>query len=383
MYDIKTIHEGELPAMSAILNVKMNNKPIYDIVFENDFDLLAAKITELGFQDKKMAIITDSNVEPLYAETIVSLLQPISSDVFVVSFEAGEAHKNMETVQAILTSLVEHRMGRKDLVVALGGGVVGDVAGFCASIYMRGIDVIQIPTTLLAQVDSSIGGKTGVDFNSYKNMVGAFKMPRLVYINTATLSTLPERQYYSGMAEVLKYGLIMDSSFYEWLISRMYEIHDKDPATLEEMIEHSCACKQRIVERDPFEDGDRALLNFGHTIGHAIEKFKNFEFLHGECVALGCVAAAFISWKKEKLSMEEYYEIRDMFVPFNLPITITDLDPDEILRLTKSDKKADNGSIKFILLKRVGKAYIDKTVSDDDILKGIAEIHFTDEDAKA
>ena len=365
--------------MSKMLTVNMNRKPIYDILIENDFSKLDEKVKELGYEGVKAAIVTDKIVAPIYADAIKEALQGVFSDIFVYAFDAGESNKNMVTVQAILADFVEHKMNRHDLVIALGGGVVGDVAGFCASIYMRGIDVIQIPTTLLAQVDSSIGGKTGVDFLQYKNMVGAFKMPKLVYINTQTLSTLDDRQYYAGMAEVLKYGLIMDASFYEWLLSKLYEIHEKDADTLEEMIEHCCVCKQRIVERDPLENGDRALLNFGHTIGHAIEKYKDFTLLHGECVALGCVAAAYISWKREKLSMEEYYEIRDMFVPFNLPITIDDVDDETILNLTKSDKKADQNGIKFVLLKKVGKAYIDKTLTDEEILNGIKEIHFVED----
>ncbi|MBR1472153.1 MAG: 3-dehydroquinate synthase [Lachnospiraceae bacterium] len=365
--------------MSKLITVNMNRKPIYDIMIESDFAALPEKMKSLGYEKIKIAIVSDTLVAPIYAEQISELLRPLCSDIFVHAFPAGESHKNMDTVQEILKDFVEHHMNRHDLVVALGGGVVGDVAGFCASVYMRGIDVIQIPTTLLAQVDSSIGGKTGVDFLAYKNMVGAFKMPKLVYINTKTLDTLDERQYYAGMAEVLKYGLIMDASFYEWIISKMYEIHDKDAATIEEMVEHCCICKQRIVERDPLENGDRALLNLGHTIGHAIEKSKDFTLLHGECVALGIVAAAYISWKREKLSKDEYYEIRDMFVPFNLPISIDDIDDEEILRLTKSDKKADGGQIRFILLKKVGKAFIDKTLTDEEILNGIKEIHFVED----
>ena len=365
--------------MSEVLTINHNRKPIYDIIFTDSFEELSVKLDFLGFKGRSAALVTDTNVEPLYASAVAEEVGKVCDSCFIHAFPAGEANKTMDTVQEILADLVEHRMGRKDLIIALGGGVVGDVAGFAAAIYMRGIDVIQIPTTLLAQVDSSVGGKTGVDFKQYKNMVGAFKMPRLVYMNSKTLSSLDARQFYSGMAEVLKYGLIMDASFYEWILSKMYEIHDRDGAVLSEMVQHCCACKQRIVERDPFEEGDRALLNFGHTIGHAIEKYKNFELLHGECVALGSVAAAYISWKRGKLSMEEYYEIRDMFVPFKLPISIDDIEPEKILELTKSDKKASNGQIKFILLKKVGKAYIDTMTTDEEILAGIGEILFKED----
>ena len=236
---------------------------------------------------------------------------------------------------------------------------------------------------MLAQADSSIGGKTGVDFDGYKNMVGAFKMPRLVYMNLAALQTLEDRQYFAGFAEVMKHGLIKDAPFYEWLIENMYEICERDLTVLQEMMVRSCNVKRVVVEKDPTEQGDRALLNFGHTIGHAIEKARGFELYHGECVALGAVAAAYISWKRELLAMEEYYEIRDMFVPFYLPISVDKLDVQEILRLTKSDKKMESGQIKFVLLKKIGKAVIDRTVTDEEIVAAINEINFSEEDAHA
>ena len=252
------------------------------------------------------------------------------------------------------------------------------MAGFTASTYLRGIAFIQVPTTLLAQTDSSIGGKTGVDFKGYKNMIGAFYMPKLVYMNLNTLKSLDDRQYISGFAEVMKHGLIKDSDFYMWLIDNLYEICERDIDVLIEMVQKSCDIKRRVVEKDPKEKGDRALLNFGHTLGHAIEKYKNFELMHGECVALGCVAAAFISWKKDMLSMEEYYEIRDMFVPFGLPISVEDIDVDEVIKLTKSDKKADSDKIRFILLKKVGKAVIDTSVTDDEMREALNEILYVE-----
>ena len=245
-------------------------------------------------------------------------------------------------------------------------------------IYLKGIDFIQIPTTLLAQTDSSIGGKTGVDFDEYKNMVGAFHMPRLVYMNISTLNSLSGRQYASGFAEVMKHGLIKDTSFYTWLIENMYEIEDKDTDVVLEMVKRSCEIKKAVVEKDPTEKGDRALLNFGHTLGHAIEKAKGFSLAHGECVALGCVAAAFISWKKELISMEEYYEIRDMFVPFNLPISVEDVDIDDVIKLTKSDKKSDGNKIKFILLKKIGKAFIDTSVTEEEMRAALEEIIYVE-----
>ena len=367
--------------MAQRLPVLYNKKPCYDIVFHQSFDGLWEELAELGAADKRLCIVTDSTVDGLYAAQILKLLEGKCRKAVKYVFPAGEEHKNLDTVKDVYRFLIEEGFDRKDMLLALGGGVCGDLTGFVAATYLRGIDFVQIPTTLLAQADSSIGGKTGVDFDSYKNMVGAFKMPRLVYMNLSVLKTLEERQFYSGFAEVMKSALIKDAPFYEWLIENMYEICERDLNTLEEMVMRTCSIKKMVVEKDPTEQGDRALLNLGHTIGHAIEKYKNFELYHGECVALGTVAAAYISWKKEMLSMEEFYEIRDMFVPFYLPISVDDIDPQEILKLTKSDKKMEAGTIKFILLKKIGKAVIDRTVTDEEILAAVEEINFSEEDA--
>lgn len=364
------------------MTINYEKKPCYDIVYTKDFDLLLDELQAFNIADRRVAVIADTNTRKLFGETIVHILDGNCKKVILHAFPAGESNKTLDTVKEIYKILIDEKFDRKDLLLALGGGVVGDVTGFTAATYLRGIDFIQIPTTLIAQSDSSIGGKTGVDFDSYKNMVGAFYMPKLVYMNISTLKELDNRQFYAGFAEVMKHGLIKDAEFYEWLLDNMYEIHDRDLETLEEMVIRSCTVKKLVVEKDPTEKGDRALLNFGHTIGHAIEKYKNFEMLHGECIALGMVAAAYISWKHNWLSMEEYYEVRDMFVPFNLPISIDDIDPEQILTLTKSDKKMEAGQIKFVLLKKVGKAVIDKTITDEEIIEAIKEIYFSDEDAK-
>ena len=181
----------------------------------------------------------------------------------------------------------------------------------------------------------------------------------------------------------LKAGLLKDAGFYAWTINSLYEIHDKDPETIQKMVFESCRIKKEIVEADPYEKGERALLNLGHTLGHAIEKYMNFELLHGECVALGCVCAAYISWKRGMITDDDYYEVRDMFVPFNLPISIDDCDCDEVIRLTKNDKKAENGHVKFILLDKIGKAVIANDVTDDEMRAALTEINFTEEDRKA
>ncbi|NBJ91435.1 3-dehydroquinate synthase [Parablautia muri] len=365
--------------MDSRLNILYNKKPCYDIVFSTDFQGLVSELKGLEIENRRVCIVTDSHVAALYGDEILGLLEGQCKEKTLFSFPVGEENKTLETVKNIYTFLIEKKFDRKDLLLALGGGVVGDITGFTAATYLRGIDFVQVPTTLLAQADSGIGGKTGVDFDGYKNMVGAFYMPRLVYMNVSVLKTLDERQFFSGFAEIMKHGLIKDSIFYEWLLDKMYEICDRDVSTLQEMVERSCKIKKLVVEKDPTEKGERALLNFGHTIGHAIEKSKNFTLTHGECVALGAVAAAFISWKHEWISMDEYYEIRDMFVPFQLPISVENIDPQEILSLTKSDKKMENGSIKFILLKKIGKAVIDRTVTDEDILNALSEIHYVED----
>lgn len=304
--------------MSQKLEVLYNRKPCYDIVIEKEFQTLTEEISKLDTANRKLCIITDSIVGSIYLEEVTKLLEPICKKVISFTFQNGEERKNLTTVNDIYRFLIEQNFDRKDMLVALGGGVVGDMTGFVAATYLRGIDFIQVPTSLLAQLDSSIGGKTGVDFEQYKNMIGAFKMPKLVYINLHTLTTLDDRQFYNGFAEAMKHGLIRDAIYYEWMLSNMYEICERDLDVLEELVYKSCQIKKVIVEKDPTEQGDRALLNFGHTIGHAIEKYKNFTLQHGECVALGCVAAAYISWQKQLLSRDEYYEVRDMFVPFNL-----------------------------------------------------------------
>lgn len=360
--------------MAQRLPILYKSKPCYDIYITGDFADVRQEFAPFINQDSKVCIVTDSNVCGLYADVLMAELSEIAGKVDVYVIPAGEEHKTLDSVRDIYTFLIREKYGRRDCLVALGGGVVGDMTGYVAATYLRGVDYIQVPTTLLAQCDSSIGGKTGVDFDGYKNMVGAFKMPRLVYMNMSTLQTLEERQYFSGFAEVMKHGLIKDARFYTWLIDQMYEICERDMDVLEEMILRSCTVKKQVVEKDPTEQGERMLLNYGHTIGHAIEKARNFELYHGECVALGAVAAAYISWKREKISMEEYYEIRDMFVPFNLPITVEDIEPEEVLKLMKSDKKAHAGTVSFILLERIGKAVIDTTVSDGEILAAIREI---------
>lgn len=353
------------------LTVKREGLFDYKIVWEENFSQLPALLKDLEFSGRKACIVTDSNVEQLYLADVSEACREIFSKVTSFVFPAGEAQKNLDTVKNLYTHLIEEHFDRRDLLIALGGGVVGDLTGFAAATYLRGIDFIQIPTTLLAQVDSSIGGKTGVDFDQYKNMVGAFHHPRLVYMNMNTLKTLPDEQFSCGMGEVLKTALIRDEAFYGWVIVHMTEINDRVYPVLVKMIQKCCDIKRKIVEADPDEKGERAVLNLGHTIGHAIEKLKDFQMLHGQCVALGTVAAAYISFKRGNLSTEEFYEIRDMNVGFDLPMYFDGLNPEEILAATKSDKKMENGAIKFVLLDSMGHAVVDRTVTDEELLEAI------------
>ena len=360
--------------MSELITVHYNEKPIYDIAIEKDFSKLAMKVSELGISGRKLCIVTDSNVGELYVDEVKNELEKTGNAVFVYTFRAGEASKNLNTVEDVYEYLIINKFDRKDMIVALGGGVVGDLAGFTAATYLRGIDFIQVPTSLLAQVDSSIGGKTGVDFRAYKNMVGAFHQPRLVYMNLSVLGSLSERLFNSGFGEIIKHGFIRDKEYYTWLKENIQHIKSHDYDALENMIAISCNIKRRVVELDPTEKGDRALLNFGHTLGHAIEKLKNFELYHGECVVLGMVAALEISRTRQLISDAEYEDAINTFKAYNFPVTVDGISVEDVIKVSKNDKKMDAGKIKFILLDRIGNAYIDKTVTDDEMRAALSKV---------
>lgn len=360
--------------MSGVITVNTDGQFAYHIYTESSFASLPDAVKELAIENRRVVLVTDSNVEKLYLQEVSDLLRPLCQQLTQFVIPAGEEHKNLDEIRKLYIHLIEQGLDRKDLLVALGGGVVGDMTGFAASTYLRGIRFIQIPTTLLAQVDSSIGGKTGVDFEHYKNMVGAFHQPSLVYLNISALKSLPGRQYASGMAEVLKHGLIRDADYYEWMINHMEEIDERDPEVLLPMVRRSVEIKKEIVERDPKEAGERALLNFGHTAGHAIEKLSGFCLTHGECVALGSIVAAYISWKRGNLDEGTFFEIRDMFVGFYLPISFDSLEIEDILDAGRRDKKRDSGKIRFILLRELGEAYIDDTVTEDEIREALKSI---------
>lgn len=351
--------------------VKKDGKLVYEIFLEESFDHLAEYLQNLDVREKRLCLVTDSTVNAYYGDEVEAILSSCCAGVTRFVFPAGEENKNLDIVQKLYEHLILNHYERKDMLVALGGGVVGDLTGFAAATYLRGVDFVQVPTTLLSQVDSSIGGKTGVDFACYKNMVGAFHQPKLVYINIAVLKSLTEEQFLCGMGEILKHGLIKDAAYYEWTINQMFEIKDRNISVLKEMISRSCEIKRDVVEKDPTEKGERALLNFGHTLGHAIEKLKNFTLMHGQCVAIGYLAASYISWKRGLISTEEFFEIRDMNIGFGLPVSFEGPNAEEILSATRSDKKMEQGKVKFILLKGIGTAYIDRTVTDEEMAEAI------------
>lgn len=356
--------------MNNNLTVHQNGGPIYDIFFANDFDSLPELLAGQGIADKRVCIVTETNVAPLYLEEIENQLRGRCKEVISVIFDAGEAHKNLDTVKQIYEKLILAKFDRHDMLVALGGGVTGDITGYTAATYLRGIDFVQIPTSLLAQVDSSIGGKTGVDFDSYKNMVGAFHMPKLIYINVSTLNSLSDDQFMSGMGEIIKHGLIKDKDYFNWLIDNRESISAKDPETLMEMIRISCNIKRLVVENDPTEKGERALLNFGHTLGHAIERYLDLKLSHGACVGIGCCLAAIISRNKEDISDSTLADIINAFNLFGFP-TLEDypVDADKVIEYTRNDKKMVGDKIKFILLHDIGDAYINMDITPEDMKK--------------
>lgn len=350
------------------LEVKKDGKFCYSIVFEKDFSKLAVEIEKLGYYGHKLCIVTDSHVAPLYLKAVKVALETTFKEVFSYVLPAGEENKTLDHIKNIYEYLIQNRFDRKDCLLALGGGVVGDMTGYAAATYLRGIDFIQIPTTLLSQVDSSIGGKTGVDFDCYKNMVGAFHMPRLVYMNLSVLNSLNEEQFSCGMGEILKHGLIKNNEYFEWCMENADRILARDYETLLYMIRESCQIKRDVVEKDPTEQGERALLNFGHTLGHAVEKLKDFKMLHGQCVAVGCVAAMKISFDRGNILEEQLLYAEECFKRFGLPIRVDGLSEETVLETTKSDKKMEAGRIKFVLLHKPGSAYIDQTVTDEELL---------------
>ena len=305
----------------------------------------------------RCAVISDANVTPLYAAAVQRLLKKAGFEATLITVPAGETAKSLKTVQACYDELASHRLERKSFIVALGGGVTGDMAGFVAATYLRGIAFVQIPTTLLAQVDSSVGGKVGVNLKAGKNLVGAFYQPRIVLCDLDTLKTLPEREYRAGLAEVIKYGIIYDASLFEQLERDMAKLLKRDAKTLGGIIGRCCEIKADVVGQDETESGLRAILNFGHTIGHGLEAISGYgKYLHGEAISIGQVAAARLSAKLLGLPAGEVRRIHQLFKGAGLPTEVR-LDQKRLGQLfgaMKLDKKVSGGEIKFVLARKIG-----------------------------
>lgn len=320
----------------------------------------------------RTAVITDSNVAPLYAEPVLASLRHAGLAPHLITVPAGEASKSLPRAEAVCSEMARAGLDRKSFAIALGGGVIGDLGGFCASIYQRGIPYIQMPTTVLSQVDSSVGGKTGVNLPDAKNMVGSFHQPAHVIADVETLSSLPRREWNEGFAEIIKHACIRDAEMLPAI-----EAAAEGGGDMVELIRRNIAIKARIVEADEHEtSGLRALLNFGHTLGHAIEAAAGYGgMLHGEAISLGLRAALYLSTRLSGLPESDTARVLDLLRLFELPVVLEKaFPPREILRITRMDKKFESGKIRFVLLKQLGEAFVSSDVTEEHLLAALEEL---------
>ena len=323
---------------------------------------------------RRCAVITDTKVARHYAKHTLRSLTAAGFEPLLVKIPAGERAKRMQIVERCYEQLAKHRLERKSFIVALGGGVVGDLAGFVAASYLRGIDFVQVPTTLLAQVDSSVGGKVGVNLKAGKNLVGAFHQPRVVLCDVDTLATLPQRELRAGLAEVIKYGIIYDRAFFERLerdLPRLLKLHSE---TVADVVARCCEIKADVVGKDERESGLRAILNFGHTVGHALEAISGYgKYLHGEAISIGQVAAARLSNAFSGLPADEATRIEEAFARAELPTRVRLRQPDlvRLARAMQLDKKVSGGDVRFVLARRIGEVVWGQKVPVEDVIKAI------------
>lgn len=341
------------------LRVKLQEKS-YNIIIDKFMDnRLGSEIKE-SFNSDKIAIITDKTVDDLYGDQLKNILKINGFEVVKIAIEPGEMSKNFCILPSIYEKLIEFKIRRSDLIIALGGGVVGDLAGFVAATYLRGIEFIQIPTTLLAQVDSSVGGKVAVDLAEGKNLVGAFYHPKAVYIFSEFLNTLSDRVFSDGLAEVIKYGCIRDEEIFHMI----YNAGDRKTLmeSIEEIIYKCCAIKAEIVEKDEMDKGERMILNFGHTFGHAVEKYFNYDkYTHGEAVAIGMYKITKISEELGLTANGSAEMIKNILQKYNLPFESEEIEgEDRVLEAISNDKKNLNKDLNIILINKIGDAYIKK-----------------------
>jgi 3-dehydroquinate synthase len=337
---------------------------------------LGKECSRLGLNGR-CAVITDHNVGPRFAGAVKKSLARAGFDPVVITAPAGETAKSLRSVQFCYDRLAAHRLERKSFIVALGGGVVGDLAGFVAATYLRGIAFVQVPTTLLAQVDSSVGGKVGVNLKAGKNLVGAFHQPRLVLCDLKTLGSLPPREFRAGLAEVIKYGIIYDTRLFERLERDLPRLLNREPKTLAAIVARCCEIKAEVVGQDETESGLRAILNFGHTIGHALEAISSYgKYLHGEAISLGQIAAAELSARTLGLRVSEVKRIRALFERAGLPtrLILPAGRRRKLLQAMRLDKKVSGGEIRFVLAKQIGRVELGQRIPEKLIQEALDAI---------
>jgi len=325
-----------------------------------------------GLEAKQVLIVTNEVVAPLYLKRVQSALKGRELEIVVIP--DGERHKTLATFTAVIDRLIDARFHRDCCLVALGGGVVGDLTGYAAASYQRGVDFVQVPTTLLAQVDSSVGGKTAVNHPRAKNMIGAFHQPTAVLADTGTLRTLPQRELAAGLAEIVKYGIIVDAQFFGWLETHIDDLKQLDAAALTHAIRRSCEIKAEIVAEDEREQGRRALLNLGHTFGHALEAIGKYErWLHGEAVAVGMVLAAHTSASLGWIERDDCKRIERLLARAGLPTKASGVDVGELLDHMRGDKKADRSGLKLVLIRSLGEAVVTRAPPEGALRAVLAE----------
>lgn len=362
-YD-KMTYRKSLEKMNR-LTVNVTNRS-YSIVIQDCFSSVSKEIQSL-WKGEKIVVLTDENVGKIYLHILQQELRKICSLIFTYTLPAGEDSKSIHNVKKIYNFLLQKQFKRRDLLIALGGGVIGDITGFVASTYLRGIPFIQIPTTLLAQIDSSVGGKTAVNYQGYKNMVGSFYHPLLVYINTMVLKTLPEREYTAGLAEAIVHALIADADLLEFIEAKAVNLYTVQQEDLVELIYRNCKIKADIVSQDERDGSVRKILNFGHTVGHAAEGLYGFRYRHGECVSVGIVAAFKLSVYLNLISSDKLTFIRSYLQRIGLPIEFDNLNWKEIVRRIAYDKKYASNEIDYILPIDIGKVTIRRIALDQSI----------------
>lgn len=348
-------------------------KRSYDILVGSGLLDKAGKYVADACKGKSAAIITNERIGNLYAGWVVSNLESAGIRASVTTVPAGERYKTLRTVARIYEKFVDQKLDRGGIVIGLGGGVVGDMAGFAAATYMRGVDFVQIPTSLLAQVDASVGGKTGVDLSRGKNLVGAFHQPRLVLIDISTLATLPKCEFRSGLAEVIKHGIIRDGEYFYFVERNMSAILRLKPDILKPTVERSCEIKADVVRQDERESGLRRILNFGHTVGHAVESLTGYRvYKHGEAVAVGMVTAALVSRERGTAEPDLIDQIVSILQAAGLPYKLPDgISHHEIVSAMGLDKKVSQGRLHAVLVDKIGSAYVADDVSSETWLAAL------------